>query len=89
MTEKISELTPEQHKRMEEYRDAQQQLAMSTKRINPKKAKESVINLYKVSKITPPTHMYIFDSPVQALLMRGMLKIAIDRKMKIPTKEIL
>ena len=78
----ITKLAPELEAALPAVREQWRATALRTDGIDDEKAKESVRALYSASGLTPPRLMLIAQSPMQALMMRGVLQIGTDAKLR-------
>jgi hypothetical protein len=70
---KINKLTPEQEAYLPEFREQWLKVGLDTSEIDEPKAKNAVVNLYKVAGLDEPMVLF-FSSPAVCLLARGVLK---------------
>ena len=63
---KIDKLTTAQIARMDEYRDEGLRVGMSTDRVNPERAREALIGMYKNVDLDPPSTILFADGPQDA-----------------------
>lgn len=66
--EKITELTPEDYKLMEEIKNKYINMAVDTKRANRPKAEDAICRIYVQAGLAPPKHFIWVDSPLEALM---------------------
>jgi len=67
MSTPIKELTPEQEKQLEVYRDKWIDIGLATEPADRKKAEEGVVLAYKAANLKPPKEIIWCDSPIQGL----------------------
>ena len=75
MVTKIKRMTPEQEAALPAFREQWRAEALRTDRINEDEARAAINNLYTVSGLNPPRLVIFAQSPMQALLMRGVLRM--------------
>lgn len=81
MAKRITKLTSEQEALIPIRREEWRATGLSTARIAPDAAREAVRNLYAASGLAPPQAVLVAQSPMQALLMRGVLCVLGNKKL--------
>ena len=75
MAKIIETLTPAQWQQMRDYREEQRRLALRTDTIDQVAAKKSVLALYTAAGLDEPQYVFFFQSPMQCLMARGLLRL--------------
>ena len=71
----IETLTSAQWQQMREFREEQRQRALQTKTIDTEAARKAVIDLYTAAGQPAPQFVFFFQSPMQCLMARGLLRL--------------
>jgi len=79
---KIETLTPEQWAQMREFREDQRRTALRTDAIDEGASRAAVKNLYVAAGRKEPEFVFVFQSPIQCLMARGLLQLGGAEKLR-------